>query len=51
VTGQKMLLLIAAVAGHRAFKPVVAASDRRTLATFGVLLATLAGLAAVKPGF
>ena len=51
VTGQKMLLLIAAVAAYRAFQPVVAASDRRTLATFGVLLATLAGLAAVKPGF
>jgi len=51
VTGQKMLLLIAAVAAYRAFKPVVATSDRRTLATFAVLLATLAGLAAVKPGF
>jgi Zn-dependent protease len=51
VTGQKLLLLIAAVAAYRAFKPVVAASDRRTLATFAVLLATLAGLAAVKPGF
>jgi Zn-dependent protease len=50
VTGQKMLLLIAAVAAYRAFKPMVATSDRRTLATFAVLLATLAGLAAVKPG-
>jgi len=50
VTGQKMLLLIAAVAVYRAFKPAVAESDRRTLATFALLLATLAGLAAVKPG-
>jgi Zn-dependent protease len=49
VTSQKLLLLIAAVAAYRAFKPVVAASDRRTLATFGLLLATLAGLAAVRP--
>jgi Zn-dependent protease len=50
VTSQKMLLLIAAVAAYRAFKPMVAASDRRTLATFALLLATLAGLAAVRPG-
>jgi Zn-dependent protease len=49
VTSQKLLLLIAAVAAYRAFKPVVAESDRRTLATFGLLLATLAGLAAVRP--
>jgi Zn-dependent protease len=50
VTSQKLLLLIAAVAAYRAFKPMVAASDRRTLATFALLLATLAGLAAVRPG-
>ena len=50
-TSQKLLLLIAAVAAYRAFKPVVAASDRRTLATFAVLLATLAGLSTVHPGF
>lgn len=50
VTSQKMLLLIAAVAAYRAFKPMVATSDRRTLATFALLLATLAGLAAVRPG-
>ena len=50
VTSQKLLLLIAAVAAFRAFKPIVAASDRRTLATFAVLLAMLAGLAAVHPG-
>jgi Zn-dependent protease len=50
VTSQKLLLLIAAVAAYRAFQPVVAQSDRRTLATFAVLLATLAGLAAVRPG-
>jgi Zn-dependent protease len=50
VTSQKLLLLIAAVAAFRAFKPIVASSDRRTLATFAVLLATLAGLASVKPG-
>jgi len=50
VTSQKLLLLIAAVAAYRAFKPMVAASDRRTLATFALLLATLAGLAAVHPG-
>jgi Zn-dependent protease len=50
VTSQKLLLLIAAVAAYRAFKPVVAESDRRTLATFAVLLATLAGLTTVHPG-
>jgi len=50
VTSQKLLLLIAAVAAYRAFKPMVALSDRRTLATFALLLATLAGLAAVHPG-
>lgn len=50
VTSQKLLLLIAAVAAFRAFKPIVADSDRRTLATFALLLATLAGLASVKPG-
>jgi len=50
VTSEKLLLLIAAVAAYRAFQPVVAQSDRRTLATFAVLLATLAGLAAVHPG-
>ena len=50
VTSQKMLLLVAAVAAYRAFKPMVATSDRRTLATFTLLLATLAGLAAVRPG-
>lgn len=50
VTSQKLLLLIAVVAAFQAFKAVVGRSDRRTLVMFAVLLATLAGLAAVRSG-
>jgi Zn-dependent protease len=51
ITAQKWLLAIALVAGYRAFftRAVVARSDRRTMVTFAVLLATLAGLAAIRP--
>jgi Zn-dependent protease len=49
ITSQKLLLLIAAVAAFRAFQPVVVVkSDRRTLATFALLLAVLSGLAAIS---
>jgi Zn-dependent protease len=44
-TGQKLLILIGAVAAFRAFQSTTSSSDNRTLATFVVLIVALSWLA------
>lgn len=48
ITGQRLLILVGAVAAFRAFQPAIERTDRRTLVTFIGLIALLSMLAEIR---